>query len=158
MRGDYTDVATPSREDRNRSWHKGALGETSSCLERPVRTTGRDLLIDLASEYANRARAKAALAPTSWHNATLALSEAIIVKHAAELCARRRQLAATSNDEPEGRWLQEVENFIDEALERSGGQVRNSPELLRAVRWMIGSATSQWASSDTQSAAVADAA
>jgi hypothetical protein len=111
-----------------------------------VRTTGRTLVNDFASEYAKRARAKAALASTSWHNNMLALSESIIVKHSAELISRRSQLTRTSNHgQDDSRWLQEVESFIDEVIEASGAHVRSSPELLRAVRWMIASATAQFA-------------
>jgi hypothetical protein len=93
----------------------------------------------------------------------LALSESIIVKHAAELISRRRQLTMTSNHGlDESRWLQEVECFIDEVIEKSGGRVRSSPDRLQAVRWMIASATAQFGSSNASSsldgAAVADAA
>jgi hypothetical protein len=128
-----------------------------------VRTTGRNLSRDLASEYAKRARAKAALVSTSWHNDMLALSESIVAEHAAELIVRRRQLTTTSNyGVDDSRWLQEVECFIDEVIEKSGGHVRNSSELLRAVRWMIASATAQYAASrvsfSSDSAVVADAA
>ena len=128
-----------------------------------MRTTGRHLLKDLASEYAKRARAKAALVLTSWHNDMLALSESIILEHAADLTTRRRQLSMTSNHGlHDSRWLQEVEYFIDEVIEKSGGHVRNSPERLRAVRWMIAGATAQFAlsraSPSVDSAAVADAA
>jgi hypothetical protein len=127
-----------------------------------VRTTGRNLLKDVASEYAKRARAKAALVSTSWHNDMLTLSESIIVKHTATLISRRRQLTTNSLDD--SRWLQEVECFIDEVVEASGGHVRSSPERLQAVRWMIASATAQFAlptvpfSLDSKSAVVADAA
>jgi hypothetical protein len=130
-----------------------------------VRTTGRNLTRDLASEYAKRARAKAALVSTSWHNNMLALSESIIVKHSAELISRRRQLTITSKyGLDDSRWLQEVECFIDEVIEESGGHVRSSPERLRAVRWMIASATAQFAlpivplSLGRESAVVEDAA
>jgi hypothetical protein len=129
-----------------------------------VRTTGRNLLRDLPIEYAKRAEAKAALVSTSWHNDMLALSEFIIVKHATELTDRRRHLTTTSNDgQNDSLWLQEVECFIDEVIEKSGGHVRRSPELLRAVRWMIASATAQFVSSgpvflDRESAVVEDAA
>jgi hypothetical protein len=128
-----------------------------------MRTTGRNLSRDLASEYAKRAQAKAALVTTSWHNNMLALSESIIVKHAAALISRRRQLTLTSNHGlDDSRWVQEVECFIDEVIEESGGHVRNSSELLRAVRWMIASATAQYAalrvSFSPDSAVVADAA
>ena len=130
-----------------------------------MRTTGRNLLKDLASEYAKRAQAKAALVSTSWHNDMLALSESIIMKHAAELISRRRQLTITSNHGlDDSRWLQDVECFIDEVIEKSGGHVRSSPERLRAVRWMIASATAQFArpkaplSLDRESAVVEDAA
>jgi hypothetical protein len=93
----------------------------------------------------------------------LALSESIIVKHSAELISRRSQLTGTSNHGlDDSRWLQEVECFIDEAIDESGGHVRSSPELLRAVRWMIASATAQYAASrvsfSPDSAVVADAA
>jgi hypothetical protein len=111
-----------------------------------VRTTGRNLTKDLASEYAKRARAKAALVSTSWHNNVLNLSESLIVKHAAELMSRRRQLTLTSNHGlDDSRWLQEVECFIDQVVDKSGNHVRSSPERLRAVRWMIASATAQFA-------------
>jgi hypothetical protein len=111
-----------------------------------VRTTGRNLSRDLASEYAKRTRAKAALVSTSWHNNVLNLSELIIVKHAAELMSRRRQLTLTSNHGlDDSRWLQEVECFIDQVIDKSGGHVRSSRERLRAVRWMIASASSQFA-------------
>ena len=130
-----------------------------------MRTTGRNLLRDMPIEYAKRALAKAALASTSWHNNMLALSESIIVKHATELTDRRRQLTITSNDgQDDSRWLQEVECFIDEVIEKSGGHVKNSPELLRAVRWMIASATAQFVSPaapvslDSESSVVAAAA
>ena len=128
-----------------------------------MRTTGRNLLRDLPIEYAKRVEAKAALASTSRHNEMLALSESLIVKHAAELMSRRRQLTLTSNHGlGDSRWLQEVECFIDEVIEKSGGHVRSSPELLRAVRWMIASATAQFrsskASSSLDDAVVADAA
>jgi hypothetical protein len=112
----------------------------------PVRTTGRNLVKDFAGEYAKRARAKAALVSTSWHNNMLALSESIIVKHSADLISRRRQLTRTSvHGQDDSRWLQEVECFINEVIEVSGGHARSSPERLRAVRWMIASATAQFA-------------
>ena len=99
---------------------------------------------------------------TSWHNDMLALSESIVTKHAAELTSRRRQLAATSNHGLQNpQWLQEVECFIDEVIEKSGGRVRSSPERLRAVRWMIASATAQFAlsrASPSLDSVVADAA
>jgi len=128
-----------------------------------VRTTGRNLLKDLASKYAKRAQAKAALVSTSWHNDMLALSESIIVKHSAELISRRSQLTRPSNHgQDDSRWLQEVECFIDEVIEVSGCPARSSPELLRSVRWMIASATAQFGSSKASSsldgAVVADAA
>jgi hypothetical protein len=130
-----------------------------------VRTTGRNLLRDLPIEYAKRVKAKAALVSISWHNDMLALSESIIVKHAAELISRRRQLTITSKHGlDDSRWLQEVECFIDEVFEKSGGHVRSSPERLQAVRWMIASATAQFniptvpLSLDRESAAVEDAA
>jgi hypothetical protein len=128
-----------------------------------VRTTGRNLSKDLASEYAKRVRAKAALVSTSWHSNVLNLSESLIVKHAAELVSRRRRLTLTSNHGlDDSRWLQEVECFIDQVIDKSGGHVRSSPERLRAVRWMIAGATAQFGSSKASSsldgAVVADAA
>ena len=111
----------------------------------PVRKTGRDLSRDIASEYAMPARAKADLVSISRHNHMLALSESLIVKHSAELISRRRLLARPSNEgQDDSRWLQEVECFIDEVIEVSGGHARSSPERLRAVRWMIASATAQF--------------
>jgi hypothetical protein len=110
-----------------------------------VRTTGRNLTRDLAIEYAKRTGEKASLS-TSWHNDMLALSESIVLKHAAELISRRRQLTMTSNHGlDDSRWLQEVELFIDEVIEEAGCHARSSPERLRAVRWMIASATAQFA-------------
>ena len=115
---------------------------------KPVRTTGRELVKDLASEYAKRVRAKAALESTSWHNNMLALSESIVLEHAAELIVRRRQLTITSKcGQDDSRWLREVECFIDKVIEGSGGHVRNCPERLQAVRWMIAGATAHFASS-----------
>ena len=91
----------------------------------------------------------------------LNLSELIIVKYASVLTVRRRQLTLTSNSGlDDSRWLQDVECFIDEIIDKSGGHVRSSPERLRAVRWMIAGATAQFASSttpvsiDSESAAV----
>ena len=111
----------------------------------PVRTTGRNLTRDLAIEYAKRTGEKASLS-TSWHNDMLALSESIVLKHAAELIVRRRQLTITSKyGLDESRWLQAVECFIDGVIEKAGGHVRSSPERLQAVRWMIAGATAQFA-------------
>jgi hypothetical protein len=76
----------------------------------------------------------------------LALSESIILNHAAALTSLRRQLNLSSNHgQDDSRWQQEVESFIDQVIEASGCHVRSSPELLRAVRWMIASATAQFA-------------
>jgi hypothetical protein len=131
----------------------------------PVLTTGRNLLRDLPIEYAKRVKAKAAFVSTSLHNDMLALSESIILNHAAALTNRRRQLNLSSNNgQGDFRWLQEVESFIDEVIEASGCHVRGSPELLRAVRWMLASATAQFAlptvpsSLDRESAIIEDAA
>ena len=108
-------------------------------------TTGRNLLRDFPVEYAKRAQAKAALVSTSWRNDMLALSESIILNHSAALISRRRQLAIDSNRGlDDSRWLHEVECFIDEVIEASCDHVRSSPDLLRAVRWMIASATAQF--------------
>jgi aspartyl/asparaginyl beta-hydroxylase (cupin superfamily) len=130
-----------------------------------VRTTGRNLLRDLPIEYAKRVQAQAALESTSWHNDMLALSESIILNHAAALTSLRRQLNLSSNHgKDKSRWLHEVESFIDEVIEASGAHVRSSPELLRAVRWMIAGATAQFAvptapvSLDSENAVVKNAA
>jgi hypothetical protein len=113
---------------------------------RPVRTTGRDLVHDFASEYVKHARAKAAFVSTSWHNHVLNVSESIVAQHAAELTVRRRQLTfASGQGLDDSRWLQEVERFITDVIDKSGGYVRNSPGRLRAVTWMIASATAQFA-------------
>jgi hypothetical protein len=95
----------------------------------------------------------------------LNLSESLILKHAAELMSRRRQITLTSNHgQDDSRWLQEVECFIDQVIDKSGGHVRSSPERLRAVRWMIASATAQLALPtvplclDTASSIIEDAA
>jgi hypothetical protein len=113
-----------------------------------LRTTGRNLVQDFSSEYIKRARAKAAFVSTSWHNNVLNVSESLIAKHAVELTERRRQLSLAADQDPEdSRWLLEVECFIAEVIDKSGGYVRSSPDRLRAVRWMIASATAQFASS-----------
>jgi aspartyl/asparaginyl beta-hydroxylase (cupin superfamily) len=110
-----------------------------------VRTTGRNLSRDFATEYAKRAQAKAALTSTSWHNDMLALSESIILNHAAALTSLRRHLNLSSNHgKDNSRWLHEVESFIDEVIEVSGCHIRSSADLLRAVRWMIAGATAQF--------------
>jgi hypothetical protein len=113
-------------------------------------------------EYAKRVKAEAALVSTSTRNDMLALSEAIILNHAGALTSRRRQLNLSNHGRDDSRWLQDIESFIDEIIEASGCHVRSSPELLRAVRWMIASATAQFASLGTSlpvdDAAAADAA
>lgn len=109
-------------------------------------TTGRNLLRDLPIEYAKRVQEQSTRESTSWHNDMLALSESIILNHAAALTSLRRQLNLSSNHgKDNSRWLHEMESFIDEVIEASGAHVRTSPELLRAVRWMIASATAQLA-------------
>jgi hypothetical protein len=130
-----------------------------------VRTTCRNWIDDFASEHAKRARAKAAFVTTSWHNNVLNVSESIVAEHAAELTVRRGQLTVTSSQGiDDSRWLLEVECFITEVIDASGGYVRNSPGRLRVVRWMIASATAYFASSpvsmslDMEDAPVADAA
>ncbi|MDT7555487.1 MAG: hypothetical protein QOI16_4492, partial [Pseudonocardiales bacterium] len=132
-----------------------------------MRTTGRNLLKDLASETFEKAleSRKAVLVSTSWHNNMLNLSEFIIMRHAAELIDCRRQLTVGSNHGlGDALWLQEVECFIDEVIEKSGCHARSSQECLRAVRWMIASATAGFASPqdpcslDVESAVVGDAA
>ena len=110
-----------------------------------MRTTGQNLLRDLPIEYAKRVQAQAARESTSWHNDMLALSESIILNHAAALTSLRRKLNLSSNaGKDNSRWLHEVESFIDEVIEASRAHVRSSPELLRAVRWMIAGATAQF--------------
>ena len=123
------------------------------------------MLRDLPIEYAKRVEAKAALESTSRHNDMLAFSESIILNHAAALTSLRRQLNLSSNHgQDDSQWLHEVESFIDEVIEVSGCPARSSPELLRAVRWMIASATAQLAaptgpvSLDRESAVVENAA
>jgi hypothetical protein len=75
----------------------------------------------------------------------LALSESIILNHAAALTSLRRHLNLSSNHgKDNSRWLHEVESFIDEVIEVSGCHIRSSADLLRAVRWMIASATAQF--------------
>jgi hypothetical protein len=106
-----------------------------------VLTTGRNLLRDLPIEYARRVKAQAALASTSWHNDMLALSESIILNHAAALTSRRQLNLSSNQAQDDSQWQQEVESFIDDVIEASGCHVRSSPELLRAVRWMIAGAT-----------------
>jgi hypothetical protein len=82
--------------------------------------------------------------PTSWHNNMLALSEYIISQHAADLIARRWQPTVSGTYAlDESSWLQEVDSFIDDVLESSGAHVNRSPELLRAVQWMIAGATAR---------------
>jgi hypothetical protein len=95
----------------------------------------------------------------------LVLSESIVLHHAEALVSRRRQLAIDSNHgRDDSLWQLEVERFIDEVIEASGAHVRSSPELLRAVRWMIAGATAQLAaptrpvSLDRESAVVENAA
>ena len=100
------------------------------------------MLRDLPIEYAKRVQEQAARESSSWHNDMLALSESIILNHAAALTSLRRQLNLSSHHgKDNSRWLHEMESFIDEVIEASGAHVRSSPELLRAVRWMIASAT-----------------
>jgi hypothetical protein len=87
------------------------------------------------------------LVSTSWHNDMLVLSEFIVMEHAAELTVRRRLVTSASGSIDESRWLQEVDSFIERIIEPSGAHVIGSPERMLAVRWMIGSATAQFASS-----------
>jgi hypothetical protein len=104
------------------------------------------LLRDLPIEHAKRVKVKAAFASASRHNDMLVLSEAIILNHGAALTSLRRQLSLASGlGQDDSRWLQEAERFIDEVIEVSDCPARSSPELLRAVRWMIASATAQFA-------------
>jgi hypothetical protein len=78
-------------------------------------------------------------------NNALHLCELIIVQQAPRLILRRRQLTvAAAHGLDDSRWLQEVERFIDDVIEESGCHVRNSPEQLQAVRWMIAGATARF--------------
>lgn len=128
----------------------GVLILTASAIRMYRKVTQAEIAANqLAGAKAAQALAsrKADLVSTSWHNNMLVLSEFIIMEHAAELIARRRQLTVTSDcgHIDESQWLQAVDCFIEEILEPSGGHVIGSPERLRAVRWMIGSATAQFA-------------
>jgi HJR/Mrr/RecB family endonuclease len=86
---------------------------------------------------------------TTWHDNTLIRSEFIITQHTSELIVRRRQLTTTSNYGlvDDSLWLQEVEFFIDEVIDKSGGEIRSSGTSLQTVRQMIDSATARFASS-----------
>jgi HJR/Mrr/RecB family endonuclease len=87
------------------------------------------------------------LSPALNHDNTLIRSEFIITQHTSELIVRRRQLTTTSNYGlvDDSQWLQEVEFFIDEVIDKSGGEVRSSIEHLLIVRQMIDTATARFA-------------
>jgi restriction system protein len=95
------------------------------------------------------ARYKDTLVSAEPHDNTLIRSEFIITQHTPELIVRRRQLTTTSNYGlvDDSQWLQEVEFFIDEVIDKSGGEVRSSIEQLCTVRQMIDTATAGFASS-----------
>jgi restriction system protein len=105
----------------------------------------------LASKKASAAPPshEATLVSPVWHDNTLIRSEFIVTQHTAELLVRRRQLTITSNYGlvDDSQWLQEVEFFIDEVIEKSGGEVRISTARLRTVRQLIDSVTARFASS-----------
>jgi len=110
---------------------------------------------DLPAQATTQAHAFAsrrATALASWHRNRLTLSESIINEHAAELNIRRKQLTSTSNYGlvDQSKWLQEVEFFIDEIIDESGGHVRDSPQRLQAVRAMIDNATANHSASRTE--------
>jgi len=88
------------------------------------------------------------VSPTS-HDNTLIRSEFNITQHTAQLIVRRRQLTTTSNYGlvDDSQWLQEVEFFIDEVIDKSGGEVRSSPGQLCRVRQMINTVTAGFSSS-----------
>jgi HJR/Mrr/RecB family endonuclease len=114
-------------------------------------TQARNLAEHLASENAARALTSCAevlvLAPL--YDNTLIRSEFLLMQHAPELIVRRRQLTTTSNYGlvDDSQWSQEVEFFIDEVIDKSGGEVRNSTARLCTVRQMIDTATARFASS-----------
>jgi restriction system protein len=111
----------------------------------------RDLAEHLASKKAAPALLshEAIVLSPAWHDNTLIRSEFIITQHTAELLVRRRQLTVTSNYGlvDDSQWLQEVEFFIDEVIEKSGGEVRSSPARLGTVRRLIDTVTAGFASS-----------
>jgi HJR/Mrr/RecB family endonuclease len=86
---------------------------------------------------------------SAWHESSLIRSEFIITQHTPELIVRRRQLTTTSNYGlvDDSQWLQEVEFFIDEVIDKSGGEVRSSTEQLCTVRKMIDIVTARFVSS-----------
>jgi restriction system protein len=86
---------------------------------------------------------------SAWHESSLIRSEFLITQHTGELIVRRRQLTITSNYGlvDDSQWLQEIDLFIDDVIDKSGGDVRSSTEHLRTVKQMIDSATAGFASS-----------
>jgi HJR/Mrr/RecB family endonuclease len=102
-----------------------------------------------AAQEESWARYKDALVSAEPHDNTLIRSEFNITQHTAELMVRRRQLTTTSNYGlvDDSLWLQEVEFFIDEVIDKSGGEVRSSTAQLCTVRKMINAATARFASS-----------
>jgi restriction system protein len=95
------------------------------------------------------ARYKDALVSAEPHDNRLIRSEFIITQHTPELIVRRRQLTTTTNYGlvDDSQWLQEVEFFIDELIDKSGGEVRSSTAQLCTVRKMIDTVTARFASS-----------
>jgi HJR/Mrr/RecB family endonuclease len=102
-----------------------------------------------AAQEESWARHKDALVSAESHDNTLIRSEFNITQHTDELIVRRRQLTTTSNYGlvDDSLWLQEVEFFIDEVIDKSGGEVRSSTAQLCAVTKMIDAATARFASS-----------
>jgi restriction system protein len=118
------------------------------------RAIGKAVLAqELAAQLAAHAkfwdRHKDTLVSTESHDNALIRSEFTITQHTAELIVRRRQLTITSNYglTDDSQWLQEVEFFIDEVIDKSGGEVRCTPARLCTVRQMIDTVTAGFASS-----------
>jgi len=128
------------------AYHKAILAQASASQ---TATQAQALSRDKVNQARILASHRATVALASWHKNMLILSESIINEHAAELAIRRKQLTSTSNYGlvDQSKWLQEVEFFIDEIIEESGGHVRNSPQRLQAVRVMIEQATANYSAS-----------
>ena len=96
-----------------------------------VRGVAITLKATAAKQNAMAVRARthrdAALALAARNTTLRARAESLIETHAAALRIARERL-------DDSQWLQAVEAFIDEIIEASGCQIRNSPPLLRAVR------------------------
>jgi HJR/Mrr/RecB family endonuclease len=102
-----------------------------------------------AAQEKSWARYKDALVSAEPHDNALIRSEFLITQHTDELIIRRRQFTTTSiyGLVDDSQWLQEVEFFIDEVIDKSGGEVRSSTAQLCTVRKMIDTATANFASS-----------